>query len=69
MKFYNGSNYNNIKSLSNLRLKLSSSSRNTNKRVTSYTFDLFYRNSYNIDTSNPLSFSLEYKYHIFYNFF
>ena len=60
MKFYNGSNYNNIKSLSNLRLKLSSSSRNTNKRVTSYTFDLFYRNSYNIDTSNPLSFSLEY---------
>ena len=60
MKFYNGSNYNNIKSLSNLRLKLSSSSRNANKRVTSYTFDLFYRNSYNVDTSNPLSFSLEY---------
>ena len=60
MKFYNGFNYNNIKSLSNLRLKLSSSSRNANKRVTSYTFNLFYRNSYNVDTSNPLSFSLEY---------
>ena len=60
MKFYNGFNYNNIKSLSNLRLKLSSSSRNANKRVTSYTFNLFYRNSYNVDAINPLSFSLEY---------
>lgn len=48
------------RSSSNIKMKLSSTSRNSNKRITSYIFDLSYKNSRNINLSNPLTASIFY---------
>ena len=44
----------------NIKLRLSSTSRDSNNKVTGYIFSLIYNNSYNIDISNPLELSIVY---------
>tara|TARA_R100000700_G_C3175727_1_gene150598 strand:- start:482 stop:2338 length:1857 start_codon:yes stop_codon:yes gene_type:complete len=44
----------------NTKLRLSSISRDSNNKITGYTFSLLYNNNYNIDTTSPLEMSLLY---------
>jgi hypothetical protein len=44
----------------NIKLRLSSTNRDSNNRTIGYTYSLLYKNSYNIDVGNPLEYSIIY---------